>query len=152
MSNRARLGIIISALAIVVVAFVVLNPGDSSKKADDPASNATQTTGGAKSPTATARDALPAPPEEFTIRGGKVEGGVRSIKVAKGDRVRFTVTSDRPDQIHLHGYDVEKETAPGKPAKFSVKANVEGIFEIESHKNEDAGKDPLIARLVVNPS
>jgi hypothetical protein len=149
MSNRARLGIIMGALAVAVVAFVALNPEDSSKKADDPAA---PTTGEATAPTATARDALPAPPEEFVMKGGKVEGGARTIKVKKGDQVRFTVSSDRPDEIHLHGYDVEKEVAPRKPAKFSLKAKVEGIFEIESHKNEDAGKDPLIARLVVNPS
>ncbi len=41
---------------------------------------------------------------------------------------------------------------PGQPGRFKFKANIEGIFEIESHVAEDAGKDPLVARLVVQPS
>lgn len=151
MSNRGRLGVILGAVAILIVAFVVLNPSDSSKKSDDPAS-AAKTTGEDTSPTATARDALPAPPEQLVMKNGSIQGGVRSIKAKKNDRVRITVTSDRADEIHLHGYNIEKEVAPGKPVKFDFKANIEGIFEIESHKNEDAGKPPLIARLVVNPS
>ena len=39
-----------------------------------------------------------------------------------------------------------------KPARFSFKADLEGVFEIESHAAEDAGQEPLIANLVVNPS
>jgi len=62
------------------------------------------------------------------------------------------VISDAPDDIHLHGYDIEKETAPGKPARFRIEADLEGVFEIESHVAEDAGREPLIARLVVEPS
>jgi hypothetical protein len=62
------------------------------------------------------------------------------------------VSSDAPDEIHLHGYDIELEAAPGAPARFSFKANLEGVFEMESHTAEDAGQEPLIANLVVNPS
>ena len=50
---------------------------------------------------------------------------------------------DAPDDIHLHGYDIEKKVAPGQPARFRFKANLEGEFEIESHVAEDAGRDPL---------
>jgi hypothetical protein len=32
-----------------------------------------------------------------------------------------------------------------------VKATLEGSFEMESHVAEDAGRDPLIARLNVEP-
>ena len=66
--------------------------------------------------------------------------------------MRFVVISDAADDIHLHGYDIEKKVAPGQPARFRVKADLEGVFEIESHIAEDAGREPLIARLVVEPS
>ena len=66
--------------------------------------------------------------------------------------MRFVVDSDEPDDIHVHGYDIEKSVAPGKPAKFSFTADIEGIFEIESHEAEHVGKDALIAKLVVTPS
>ena len=61
------------------------------------------------------------------------------------------VSADAPDDIHLHGYDIEKQVAPGQPARFRFRADVEGIFEIESHVAEDAGKDPLIGKLTVEP-
>ena len=41
---------------------------------------------------------------------------------------------------------------PGKPARFDFEANLEGQFEMESHVAEDAGRDPLVANLVVEPS
>jgi hypothetical protein len=78
-------------------------------------------------------------------------GGVKRIEAAKGDTVRFVVTADAADEIHLHGYDLYRDVAPGKPARFVVKADIEGVFDIESHEAEHSGKDALIAKLVVEP-
>ena len=86
------------------------------------------------------------------MTGHAVEGGAAKIEVTKGQIVRFVVTSDAPDDIHVHGYDIERSAAPGKPARFSFKADIEGIFEIESHEAEHEGKDAVIAELVVEPS
>jgi plastocyanin len=79
-------------------------------------------------------------------------GGPADIQAKKGDVVRFVVSSDAADDIHLHGYDIEKKVEPGQPARFKFTADVEGIFEIESHVAEDAGKDPLVGKLTVEPS
>ena len=65
--------------------------------------------------------------------------------------MRLLVSSDGNDEIHLHGYDITRNAAPGKPARFRFKADVEGVFEIESHTAEDAGLEPLVGRLVVEP-
>lgn len=152
MSNKARAGVIALAVVIVTVAFVALRPSDSSKKADDPAKTVkTEAGGGAKQPTATVP--APAPPQEITLRGGVPLGGIKRIEVRKGDVVRLQVlTDEQGDRLHLHGYDIEKEARAGKPANFRFKADIEGVFEIESHTAEDAGGEPLIARLVVAPS
>jgi len=160
MSNRARAGVVALAVVAVVIAFVALKPGDSSKKQDDPSTPATDTTatGGARTtksesaePVATAPSA-PTPPFDVTIKGGKPVGGVQRIKVNKGDLVRIQVRTDEArDSLHLHGYDIENSTGRGKPANFRFKARVEGVFELESHTAEDAGRDPLMARLVVEP-
>jgi hypothetical protein len=80
-----------------------------------------------------------------------VVGGPAEITVKNGDVVRIVVAADAPDDIHLHGYDIEKPAAPGRPARFRVRANIEGSFEMESHVAEDAGRDPLVARLNVEP-
>ena len=74
------------------------------------------------------------------------------LAAKKGDRVRIVVSSDAPDDIHLHGYDIEKPVEKGKPARFDFVADIEGIFELESHVAEDAGRDPLVGKLTVEPS
>jgi len=61
------------------------------------------------------------------------------------------VSADAHDVIHLHGYNIEKDIEPGKPATFKFTAGIEGIFEIESHVAEDAGREPLMGKLTVEP-
>lgn len=142
----------VAALAVAVVAFVVAQPSDDEDSSQP--SNASQT----EEPTGTTETrAEPEPPPQppvtrIDLKAGVIEGDVRSIEVAKGDTVRIVVTSDVPDEIHLHGYDIEREAAPGKPARFKFKANLEGAFELESHEAEHAGAEPLLARLLVGPS
>jgi hypothetical protein len=163
MSKAGRLGLIALAAIVVVVAFVVLSPGDDDD--DGQASNMPAQTGersqtGEQPPTATAPSAPKPPPDgpdrprevRLELTGHEVEGGVKSVEVTKGERVRFVVTSDEPDDIHVHGYDVERPVGPETPTTFGFRADIEGIFEVESHQAEHVGKDPLIARLVVEPS
>ncbi|HYI98541.1 MAG TPA: hypothetical protein VEX36_02525 [Thermoleophilaceae bacterium] len=153
MSKAGRLGLVALAAIVVVVAFVIASPGDDD---DDGQASNTPAETTERSPTATAPSALEPPsdgPDPVRIElTDHAPGSVESIQVEKGDRVRFVVTSDMPDDIHVHGYDVERPVAPGKPARFSFPATIEGVFEIESHEAEHAGKDALIARLVVEPS
>ena len=91
------MGLIALAIAVAVVAFVVLSPGDTDENADDPAGEAAQTTPAQtteEQPTATAPSAPPPPPDEIVVKGGKPEGGVQRIEVKKGDTVRLLVSSD----------------------------------------------------------
>jgi FtsP/CotA-like multicopper oxidase with cupredoxin domain len=155
MSRNQRIVLVVGALVVAVVAFIVAQPGDD----DDltPSSSATQTQTTADDATDTATETQPEEPAEppvtrISVKGGVIAGDVKSIEVAKGDTVRIVVSSDVEDEIHLHGYDIEKEAGPGKPARFKFKADVEGAFELESHVAEDAGEEPLLARLLVGPS
>jgi hypothetical protein len=156
MSRNQRIGLVVAAVAVAVLAFVIASPG-----ADDDGDTAGQTapatqteTGGGAESTPTETEA-PAPPKpevtRIRIRGGEAVGGPREIKAKKGDTVVIVVSADGPDEIHLHGYDIYKKAAPGHPARFTFKANFEGEFEIESHVAEDAGRDPLVATLIVEP-
>lgn len=155
MSKGGRLGLIAVAIVVAVAAFLIVKPGDDDDDGGTPAAQTTE-----QPPTATAPSAPPPPPDAekqprvvIELRGHAVVGGEPvEIEAEKGDRVRFVVDSDEPDDIHVHGYDIEKSVAPGKPAKFSFTADIEGIFEIESHEAEHVGKDALIAKLVVTPS
>jgi FtsP/CotA-like multicopper oxidase with cupredoxin domain len=154
MSRNQRIALVVAALAVAVVAFVIAQPGEDDDGADrEPTTPAAQTDTEATTD-GTTTEAEPPPPQVTRIRmeDGSVVGGAKDIEVTRGDTVRIVVSSNAPDDIHLHGYDIERQVAPGKPARFRFKANAEGAFEIESHVAEDAGRDPLVARLVVQPS
>jgi FtsP/CotA-like multicopper oxidase with cupredoxin domain len=161
MPRNQRIVLVVAALVVAVVAFVIAQPGDDEDESQGAQTTAAQTETGNGS-TATDGDAEPTetepppPPKpevnRIRLRGGSVVGGPQDIEVTRGDTVVIVVSADAPDDIHLHGYDIERKAAPGQPARFRFKANAEGAFEIESHVAEDAGKDPLVARLVVQPS
>jgi Multicopper oxidase len=126
MSRNQRIGLLAAAVVVAVAAFVIAQSGGDDN-GDKPQAF------------------------QINVKGGVVDGDTQTFTVKKNDRVQIVVSSDAPDQIHLHGYDIEKEATPGKPARFDFKANVEGAYIIESHAAEDAGKDPLLARLHVEP-
>jgi FtsP/CotA-like multicopper oxidase with cupredoxin domain len=153
MSRNQRIGLVVGAIVVAVVAFVIARPGDDDDGGSD---QAAQTAPAAQSENGADETQPSAPPEpevsRIRVRDGSVVGGVQRVQASKGDTVRIVVTSNAPDEIHLHGYDIYEDTAPGKPARFVFRADIEGVFEIESHMAEDAGRDPLLARLVVEPS
>jgi hypothetical protein len=153
MSRNQRIGLLAAAAAVVVGAVViaVASGGDDggSQAAQTTTTTGTATTGTAEEP----HEALTQNQdfERIRIKGGKPVGGVADIKVTKGEHVRIVVSSGAHDDIHLHGYDIEKPVEPGQPAQFNFTANIEGIFEIESHVAEDAGREPLMGKLTVEP-
>jgi FtsP/CotA-like multicopper oxidase with cupredoxin domain len=153
MSKGGRWGLVGLAVAVAVAAFLIARPGDDDGESGQAAGTATETV---TAPTATAPSAPEPPPDgpdptTIELTGSAVEEAV-DIAVAKGDEVRLIVRSDAPDEIHVHGYDISRDAAPGSPARFAFPATIEGVFEIESHEAEHAGLDALIARLVVEPN
>lgn len=150
MSNAQRIALVAAAIVVAVVAFVLVSPGDDDEQsAGRPSATAPRT----EVTTPETEEARPVAPKvaRISLVGGVARGGPRAIEVQTGETVRIAVSSDATDEIHIHGYDLTKAAAPGKPAAFRFKATLEGAFEIESHTAEDAGKEPLIARLQVAP-
>lgn len=132
MSRNRRLGLVALVVVVAVGGFVIANPGgDGTKKASGTAA---------------------APVQKVQIKSGKPVGGVRGLKFTKGDDARVQVSVDKPHLLHLHGYDIEIKATPKKPAMFKFKASNEGQFELESHTNEHEGLEPVIARVLVEPS
>jgi hypothetical protein len=152
-SGRQRLIFLGLAVVIAVVAVVAIAAGGGS---DDDTSgertSATATPTPTPTPTATESGdgeatATPTPtptpteaPPPPLLRGGE------TLRFTEGDRIRFRVKSDQPDEIHVHGYDIEKEVGAGETATFSFPATITGIFEVEFHSN-----DELIGNLRVDP-
>ncbi len=154
--------LVVAAVAVAVIAFVIASPGSDDDDGDQAAqTTTTQTQTEVETETETEVETQtettpPEPPKpsvtRIQVQGGEVVGGSKRIEVEQGEPVRIVVAADATDEIHLHGYDLTRTAAPGAPARFNFKANLEGVFEIESHTAEDAGLDPLVAQLVVNPS
>jgi hypothetical protein len=126
-----RLLIVAAALVVAAGLFVALRPDDDGDAKTTTAATRTSTT----TPTTTVPPPPPAPPPparvRINVRDGRPTAGVRRVTVGKGRRVILTVTSDVADHVHLHGYDVTSDVAPGRPARLSFAATIVGTVEVE---------------------
>jgi heme/copper-type cytochrome/quinol oxidase subunit 2 len=68
------------------------------------------------------------------------------VTVYEGELVNLQITSDRPIEVHLHGYDLTEEVEPGETAELSFEATDTGHFAIEDHK-----PDAEVGVLLVQP-
>jgi heme/copper-type cytochrome/quinol oxidase subunit 2 len=71
-----------------------------------------------------------------TIANGEVSPSGATYDVTKGAEVTVNVTSDSPDTIHVHGYEIEKDVIPGQPLVITFTADQTGRYEIETHAIE----------------
>jgi heme/copper-type cytochrome/quinol oxidase subunit 2 len=141
MSSGQRIGLLVAALAALVVAFFVLSPGDTKNgTTSTPTGTAT---GRATTPATAAQPAFVV----IRVRGGKPVGGLRRITLTAGERARIEVRSaDTSDEVHLHGYDIKRDLMAGGRARFDFKTGAEGIFELELE-----GSHTQIAEIRVQP-
>jgi hypothetical protein len=82
----------------------------------------------------------------IVIRDGKPVGGIKQLEYNAGDQIRFEVTSDVADEVHVHGYDLMQNVPAGGTVSFDFPAEIEGIFEAELE-----GRKEQIAEIRVNP-
>jgi hypothetical protein len=68
---------------------------------------------------------------EAKVTGNQVETAGRRVRIDLGQKVRVQVEADRAEVVHVHGYDLKADVAPGKPAVIDFTANVPGVFEVE---------------------
>jgi hypothetical protein len=147
-----RVALIAAALGLLVSLFFALRENGDEEGTATARTTTTQTTTEAPPPTTT--EAPPATTSQgpgtvridYTITGGRPEGGIARDSVARGRDVVIRVTSDVADHVHVHGYDLMADVAPGAPATIRFTADAPGRFEIEL---EDSGVQ--IAELEVRP-
>ena len=61
------------------------------------------------------------------------------LEFKEGEQVVFRARADEPEEIHIHGYDIEKEIGPSRSGSPSP-PTITGIFEIEIHGTERADR------------
>lgn len=146
-SNGTRIAALLVTLAVIVGLFFAFKGGgdDDSTTATDE-TTATTATGSGSEPAGDKakkeKDTVPF----IDVVDGQPKGGVTDLEFVKGDEIKFAVRSNAADEVHVHGYDIEEEIEPGKPAIFDFPADLEGVFEVELH-----GSETQIAELTVNP-
>ena len=160
-SEFRRVALIAASLGLILSLFFALrDDGDDEPEATPTVATTTQATTTAPTTTETAPTTTtetettdtgpPPPPNRVTIRlrvvGGEPVPGIRRAKVKQGRQVTIVTTADVTDHVHLHGYDLMADVAPGSPARIRFRATIPGRFEVEL---EDAGVQ--IADLSVTP-
>ncbi|MFJ3613176.1 hypothetical protein [Streptomyces hydrogenans] len=72
---------------------------------------------------------------DIRVTGSTVTPAPSRVELKKGERITLRVTSDRPDTVHVHGYDREATLTPGTPAALTLTADRTGLFEVETHES-----------------
>ena len=147
-SPAARIAIGVATLAAVVVLFIVFAGGDDEGD-NNSATTTTQAAGDVDH--RDHRDPQAAEPEVAADRAdhrARRQAGGRSQEADynNGDRIRFVVTSDVADEVHVHGYDIAKDVPAGGSVRFGFPAKLEGVFEVELEDRKEQ-----IAELRVSP-
>jgi hypothetical protein len=147
MRDRRLLYVLLAAAALVGL-FVVFRPGDD----EGGASVATTTPQPEPAPTETGgtatTDTTPTVtrPQVTRWRIDSRDQRLDRLTVPQGTTVRIVAIADVSDHVHLHGYDLMADVAPGAPAVIQFTADIAGRFEIEL---EDRGRE--IGQLTVEP-
>lgn len=153
MTRWTRLALAGGAVVLAVVLFVVLRPDDDQDAEPTQAAQTTteetttedtetdpETETETETEDATTEEAPTTTEEEDTnapqrvvvvVRDGQPVGGVKRPEIEKDTRVVIVVRSDVSDHIHLHGYDLLADVAPGQPARIRFRADLTGRFDIE---------------------
>jgi pyruvate/2-oxoglutarate dehydrogenase complex dihydrolipoamide acyltransferase (E2) component len=146
MSRAQRFAFLAVAAVIAVLAVILIGGGgdDESDTATttsettptptpdepDPDADATETPTATPTPT-------PTPTPVPLLQGGKVT----KLRYTEDETVKFRVTSDVDEEVHVHGYDIAKDIPAGETVTVSFPADITGIFEIEyEHAGEQIGQ------------
>ncbi|MSX03093.1 MAG: hypothetical protein F2813_08045 [Actinobacteria bacterium] len=133
MDSKKALPILLAAIVVLVVGFLLLKP-ESEPATPTTTSATTSAPTSAPSDATTATAPAQKTAETIVIKNGEPVGGMAKLTYKQGSTVKLTVTTDGAEaDVHIHGYDIEKATAPGAPAKFSFVAKDTGRFEVELH-------------------
>ncbi len=83
----------------------------------------------------------------IVVKNGEPVGGIQDLEFNSGEQIRFKVSGDEAEEIHVHGYDLTEDIpAGGGTVEFDFAGEIEGIFE-----GELESQGTQILELRVNP-
>jgi hypothetical protein len=69
----------------------------------------------------------------ITVAGKQVTPAPSRVDLAQGERLRLVVTIDHDDEIHAHGFEIEREATAGQPVTLDLTGAEPGLYEVETH-------------------
>jgi hypothetical protein len=102
--------------------------------AEPPAASSTAAASSSAPPSAATDPAPESQRIEVTVAGGAVTGDTGRVPVTASTSVTLAITSDVADEVHVHGYELTADLAPGQPASITFEATIPGVFEVELHE------------------
>jgi hypothetical protein len=69
----------------------------------------------------------------YVVTEGKVVSGPRHVQAERGEQIVVTVLSDKDDELHVHGYDLEVKVKAKATSRIGFVADITGVFEVEMH-------------------
>lgn len=114
------------ALALTLAAILLLAGCGGDGAANTPSSTATTTP---------SESAFAGTEIVVALTNGKVVPATHRVKVAEGTQVRLLVTSDKADEVHVHGFDILKDVSAGQQATLDFTADQTGVFEVEGEQS-----------------
>lgn len=82
----------------------------------------------------------------ITQKDGSISADSDLVEAAAGQQIVFRVTTDEPDEIHVHSVpEHEFEIKPGPEQTFKFSVETPGTVEVESH-----GLDTQILKLEIH--
>jgi hypothetical protein len=70
---------------------------------------------------------------EAGLRNGQAVPAPRRAEVPLEGTVQVRVSADRVVAVHVHGYEIEYDAAPGTPGCVRFVADRAGVFDVEAH-------------------
>jgi heme/copper-type cytochrome/quinol oxidase subunit 2 len=139
------LAVALGVILLAVILFLALRPDDNEPAANTTSEGQTttvqtttevttqQTTTVATTTVQTTTTTPANQPQRVSVRfeNGEVVGGLVRADIEQDSRVELVVRADVEDEVHLHGYDLSADVAPGQPARISFTADAVGEFEVE---------------------
>jgi hypothetical protein len=99
----------------------------------DPAASPTTSPAGG-----TATSSSPASPGDvrtisISVTGRTVTPAPARVDLRRGESLQLKITSDHDDELHVHGFEIERKLTAGEPVLVELRGGQPGLYEVETH-------------------
>jgi plastocyanin len=135
-TNSTRRRAVSYAAGLALAAGLTACGGAGSPPMPTPSTPSAATQAPSQPPTQTPAQRTAGRTVSVTVKGKQVTPAPATVDLGIGETLTLTVTSDTANVLHIHGFDVEKELAAGKPLTVTLTGKQPGTYDVETHDPE----------------